>query len=50
MNIFKTAVRDAKTHDIIYSLCMAVPAAIKQVKQYNLVDTIGLNGNDLKKF
>ena len=49
MNIFKTAVRDAKTHDIIYSLCMAVPAAIKQVKQFNLVDTIGLSGNDLKR-
>jgi hypothetical protein len=49
MNIFKTAVKDAKTHDIIYSLCMAVPAAIKQVKQFNLVDTIGLSGNDLKR-
>jgi hypothetical protein len=49
MQIFKTAVKNAKTHDIIYSLCMAVPAAIKQVKQYNLVDTIGLSGNDLKR-
>ena len=49
MNIFKTAVKNAKTHDIIYSLCMAVPAAIKQVKQFNLVDTIGLSGNDLKR-
>ena len=49
MNIFKTAVKDAKTHDIIYSLCMAVPAAINQVKQFNLVDTIGLSGNDIKR-
>jgi LPXTG-motif cell wall-anchored protein len=47
MQIFKTAVKNAKTHDIIYSLCMAVPAAIKQVKQFNLVDTIGLSGNDV---
>jgi LPXTG-motif cell wall-anchored protein len=49
MQIFKTAVKNAKTHDIIYSLCMAVPAAIKQVKQFNLVDTIGLSGSDLKR-
>jgi hypothetical protein len=49
MKIFKTAVKNAKTHDIIYSLCMAVPAAIKQVKQFNLVDTIGLTGNDLQR-
>jgi LPXTG-motif cell wall-anchored protein len=49
MNIFKTAVKNAKTHDIIYSLCMAVPAAIKQVKKFNLVDTIGLSGSDLQR-
>ena len=49
MNIFKTAVKNAKTHDIIYNLCMAVPAAIKQVKKFNLVDTIGLTGSDLQR-
>jgi LPXTG-motif cell wall-anchored protein len=49
MQIFKTAVKNAKTHDIIYHLCMAVPAAIKQVKKFNLVDTIGLSGSDLQR-
>ena len=28
MKLFKTAVNNAKTHDIIYSLCIAAPAAI----------------------
>lgn len=47
MRIFKTAVNNAKTHDIIYSLCMAAPAAIKQAKQFNLPEVIGLSGANL---
>jgi hypothetical protein len=48
MKIFKTAVNDAKTHDIIYALCMAAPAAIKQAKQFNLPEVIGLQGANLQ--
>lgn len=48
MRIFKTAVNNAKTHDIIYSLCMAAPAAIKQAKQFNLPEVIGLTGANLQ--
>jgi hypothetical protein len=48
MKIFKTAVNDAKTHDIIYALCMAAPAAIKQAKQFNLPEIIGLQGANLQ--
>lgn len=48
MRIFKTAVNNAKTHDIIYSLCMAAPAAIKQAKQFNLPEIIGLSGANLQ--
>ena len=48
MKIFKTAVNDAKTHDIIYALCMAAPAAIQQAKQFNLPEVIGLTGADLQ--
>jgi hypothetical protein len=48
MRIFKTAVNNAKTHDIIYSLCMAAPAAIKQAKQFNLPEVIGLSGANLQ--
>lgn len=48
MQIFKTAVNNAKTHDIIYSLCMAAPAAIKQAKQFNLPEVIGLSGANLQ--
>ena len=48
MQIFKTAVNNAKTHDIIYLLCMAAPAAIKQAKQFNLPEVIGLSGANLQ--
>lgn len=48
MQIFKTAVNNAKTHDIIYALCMAAPAAIKQAKQFNLPEVIGLTGANLQ--
>jgi len=48
MKIFKTAVNNAKTHDIIYSLCIAAPAAIKQAKQFNLPEVIGLTGANLQ--
>lgn len=48
MQIFKTAVNNAKTHDIIYALCMAAPAAIKQAKQFNLPEVIGLSGANLQ--
>jgi hypothetical protein len=48
MKLFKTAVNNAKTHDIIYSLCIAAPAAIKQAKQFNLPEVIGLTGANLE--
>jgi hypothetical protein len=48
MKLFKTAVNDAKTHDIIYALCMAAPAAIQQAKQFNLPEVIGLTGANLQ--
>jgi hypothetical protein len=48
MKLFKTAVNNAKTHDIIYSLCIAAPAAIKQAKQFNLPEIIGLTGANLE--
>jgi hypothetical protein len=48
MKLFKTAVNNAKTHDIIYSLCIAAPAAIKQAKKFNLPEIIGLTGADLQ--
>jgi len=48
MKLFKTAVNNAKTHDIIYALCIAAPAAIKQAKQFNLPEVIGLTGGNLE--
>jgi hypothetical protein len=48
MKLFKTVVNKAKTHDIIYALCMAAPAAINQAKKFNLPEIIGLTGGDLK--
>jgi hypothetical protein len=48
MKLFKTAVDNAKTHDIIYSLCIAAPAAIAQAKQFNLPEVIGLTGGNLQ--
>lgn len=43
----KVAKINGNTDDIISALCMAVPGAIEQVKQYNLVDIIGLQGANL---
>jgi hypothetical protein len=48
MKLFKTAVDNAKTHDIIYALCIAGPAAIKQAKQFNLPEVIGLSGENIQ--
>lgn len=48
MKLFKTAVDNAKTHDIIYSLCIAAPAGIAQAKQFNLPEVIGLTGGNLQ--
>jgi hypothetical protein len=48
MKLFKTAVNNAKTHDIIYSLCIAAPAAIAQAKKFNLPEVIGLTGGNLQ--
>jgi len=49
MKLFKTAVNNAKTHDIIYSLCIAAPAAIQQAKHFNLPEVIGLTGGNLEQ-
>lgn len=43
----KVAKINGNTDDIISALCMAVPGAIEQVKQFNLVDVIGLQGANL---
>ena len=45
MKIYK-AVEDARTHDIIYSLALAAPAAIAQAKAANLPEIIGLTGGN----
>ena len=45
----KTAVNNGKTHDIIYSLAIAAPAAIAQAKNANLPEVIGLTGADVKR-
>ena len=50
MTMFKkTAVNNGKTHDIIYSLAIAAPAAIAQAKNANLPEVIGLTGADAKR-
>lgn len=43
----KNAVINGNTNDIIYSLCLAVPGAIEQAKQFNLPEIIGLTGANL---
>lgn len=43
----KIAKINGNTDDIISALCLAVPGAIEQVKQFNLVDVIGLEGANL---
>ena len=42
----KNVVEDARTHDIIYSLALAAPAAIAQAKAANLPEIIGLTGGN----
>jgi len=46
MALFKNAVEDARTHDIIYSMAIAAPAAIAQAKNANLPEIIGLTGGN----
>lgn len=43
----RNAVINGNTNDIIYSLCLAVPGAIEQAKQFNLPEIIGLTGANL---
>lgn len=43
----RNAVVNGNTNDIIYSLCLAVPGAIEQAKQFNLPEIIGLTGANL---
>ena len=50
MKLFKTAVNNAKTHDIIYSLCIAAPAAINQAKQFNLPEVISLRNLEASRW
>lgn len=42
----KNVVQDARTHDIIYSMAIAAPAAIAQAKAANLPEIIGLTGGN----
>jgi hypothetical protein len=46
--MFKTALNKANTSDIIYSMALIAPAAIKQAVKYNLPEIIGLTGGDLQ--
>lgn len=46
MKVFKNVVQDARTHDIIYSMAIAAPAAIAQAKRANLPEIIGLTGGN----
>jgi hypothetical protein len=48
MKLFKTALNNANTSDIIYSMAIIAPAAIKQAIKANLPEIIGLTGGDLK--
>ena len=45
--MFKTALNDANTSDIIYSMAIIAPAAIRQAVNANLPEIIGLTGGDL---
>jgi hypothetical protein len=47
--MFKNAVNNGRTHDIIYSLAIAAPAAIAQAKAANLPEIIGLSGHDVQR-
>lgn len=44
-----TAKNNADTRDIMYYLAMAAPSAIKQVKEMNLAQIIGLEGANVQK-
>jgi hypothetical protein len=46
--MFKTALNNANTSDIIYSMAIIAPAAIKQAINANLPEIIGLTGGDLQ--
>jgi hypothetical protein len=46
--MFKTALNNANTSDIIYSMAIIAPAAIKQAIKFNLPEVIGLTGGDLQ--
>jgi len=41
----KTSTYNADTKDILYSLTIAVPAAIQQAKEYNLAEIVGITEN-----
>jgi hypothetical protein len=45
--MFKTALNNANTSDIIYSMAIIAPAAIKQAVKFNLPEIIGLTGGDV---
>ena len=45
----KTTADNAETLDILYSLTAAVPAAIKQAKEYNLAEMVGIDENTSPK-
>ena len=45
--MIKTALNQANTSDIIYSMALIAPAAIKQAVNANLPEIIGLTGGDL---
>jgi hypothetical protein len=47
--MYKLAVKEGNTNDIIYSMALIAPAAIKQAIKYNLPAVIGLTGANLKK-
>jgi hypothetical protein len=46
--MIKTALNNANTSDIIYSMAIIAPAAIKQAVKFNLPEIIGLTGGDLQ--
>jgi hypothetical protein len=46
--MFKNALSNANTSDIIYSMALIAPAAIKQAINFNLPEIIGLTGGDLQ--
>ena len=47
--MYKLAVKEGNTNDIIYSMALIAPAAIQQAIKYNLPAVIGLTGSNLNK-